>query len=149
MENDKSKKKFAAWYEKNKDGRNDRRRDKYKKDKAFRESEKARVQAHREQNPNEGPRVTYRELNGKDVIVLRIGAAAEMAGTTPEIIRRYEAEGLIPIPTWDDEPQRLYTHAQCALIKKLADHRRITRAPSYNPQVVKMVNSIFEKWNSK
>lgn len=149
MDNEKSKAKFASWYGKNKDDRNDRRRAKYRKDKAFREAEKARVQAHREQSPSTGPRVTFRELNGTDVVVVRIGAAAELAGTTPEIIRRYESEGLIPIPTWDDEPQRLYTKAQCALIKRLADLRRETRAAATHPKIKKLVDTIFEKWNDK
>ena len=145
----KNQEKFAKWYELHGDERNAKRRDKYRKNKAFREAEKKRVQAHRESNPSSGPRITYRELDGKDAVVVRIGEAANRAGTSPEIIRRYEAEGLIPLPTWDDEPQRLYTHAQCKLIKEIADLRRETRAHSENEAIQKLVARIFKRWNYK
>lgn len=148
MEQSKTQKKFSEWYKENGPERNARRRAKYRKDKEFRDAEKARVQAYRNKVSPTNQK-TYRTLNGVSVEVVRIGKAAQLAGTTREIIRRYESEGLIPISTWHDEPQRLYTLAQCRLIKQLADHRRETRAPSDNPKVVKMVARIFERWNDK
>lgn len=148
MEQTKTQKKFSEWYEKNAEERNAKRRAKYRKDKEFRDSEKARVQAYRSKT-SVGNQKTYRTLNGESVEVVRIGKAAQLAGTTREIIRRYESEGLIPISTWHDEPQRLYTLAQCKLIKKLADFRRQTRAPADHLKVVRLVARIFERWNDK
>ncbi len=142
-----SQQKFQKWYKKHRTARNEQRRQRYAEDEDFREQERERVRAYKAKNAPKGPRKTYRTLDGEDVIVVRIGQAAELAGTTPDTIRHYEAEGLIPISTWADEPQRLYTKAQCKLIKRLVDLRRKTRASASNPKVAALVVEIFDRWN--
>jgi len=142
-----SQEKFQRWYKKNRQSRNEARRRRYEEDKAFRLAERERVRAYKEKKAPKGPRNTFRDLDGKDVIVVRIGKAAEIAGTTPDTLRHYESEGLVPIPTWDDEPQRLYTKAQCKLMKKMVDLRRKTRAASTHPTVQKLITEIFDHWN--
>lgn len=115
---------FKSWYAANKEAFNLKRRKAYanskdKRDKAVKYQKNYRA-TRATKSSNDSGRKHFREVNGANVEVHRIAAAAELAGCSVEFIRKYEKAGVIPAPVVGSK-QRYYTPSQVALIKDLFD----------------------------
>ena len=79
--------KFTDWYDKNKKALSDKRKERYKNDKAYREAIIAKTASRRKANPVQAkPGQSLRE-------------ACATLGVEPEIVSRWRNSGYIPVPT--------------------------------------------------
>jgi len=109
---------YKSWYEKNAERLKKQRRQKYKKDKTYREAAKARARAwyDREKKPQRpADRTTVVSPDGKTY--LSIGKLSEMIGKAVDTIRSYHRQGVIPVPdAFNVRGWRLYTDEQAKVI---------------------------------
>lgn len=115
---------FAQWYRENKKDLSRKRKQRYARDKNYREKAKAQARRYRREHPRPArPRQVkrFRELNGQDVQVFQIGEAAQKVGCGMSTIRSWEAKGVIPKPVFDDW-KRLYTERQIRLMTMVRDY---------------------------
>jgi hypothetical protein len=124
---------WDAWYEKNKEELNRRRREKYRKNKKFKKQCQTRSSKyyHAVVKPKKG-KVNRRVIRtSKGDSYLTIGAFAKTVGRNPSTIRNMQAAGTLPEPSaCDSRGWRLYTVSQARLLKKLFvlyDDKKITR----------------------
>lgn len=113
---------FSKWYESNKEKLAQKRAAKYKADPDYRQKALERSAKQRANNPR--PKVTderhFREINGQQVEVFRIGVVAARIGRDEQTIRLWEDKELIPKPTAPGK-HRYYTQHQVALMRELAE----------------------------
>lgn len=109
---------FSKWYEANKVGFNAERKAKYHSDPAYREAVLDRQRNARRSNPR--PSVSteklYRDVNGEQVQVFRMGHVSQVINRSEKTIRAWESAGIIPTPTIPGK-HRCYTQGQLALLK--------------------------------
>lgn len=141
---------YQQWYDKNREARNERRRERYEKDAKLRARERERVRKYRAQmqDPAEVGKM-FRELNGVRHEVFRVGDVAKQIGAHASVIRRYEKQGAIPSPSFPGE-HRLYTAHQVGLIAEICNFKRNTRYSWRRPQKQKqeglLIQKIHELW---
>jgi DNA-binding transcriptional MerR regulator len=75
----------------------------------------------------------FREFKGKRIEVFRVGEVAKMIGANASVIRRYERQGAIPMPSFPGE-HRLYAKHQVGLISEICNFKRNTRYSWRRPQ---------------
>lgn len=108
------------WYGVNRDEYNAERRARYAASKSARKKAQQRAAEYRTRSIKTIKRKLTRELNGKVVEVLSTGQVAAMMGHTPQMIRNWEQEGLIPMSVFPDV-HRLYTKRQARMLVTLAN----------------------------
>lgn len=128
---------FQAYYAKNRAELSEKRRERYRTDKNYREQVKQRAMDRYlrqredrlkdlEENPQEPrvrgnnfPRVT--EVDGKDVLVHGVSEFATRVGRNVQTITAWEAKGIIPPPSVkDDLGRRWYTEEHMDFVASLA-----------------------------
>lgn len=110
---------FKKWYHENKVLFNAKRKAKYASDKDMREKAVLRQREYRKNNPARLKSENTRVVGGREQPVYRIGAVAEAIGRTEQVVRLWEANGIIPKPTVPGT-HRYYTQEQVDLLKGLA-----------------------------
>ncbi len=108
------------WYGENRDEYNAARRKRYAESKPAREKAQKRAAEYRAEGKKPIKRKLTRELNGKTVEVFSTGQVAAMMGHTPQMIRNWERECLIPMSVFPDV-HRLYTKRQARMIVTLSN----------------------------
>lgn len=129
---DSKKRSFTTWYEKHKEKFNSNRKSRYQNDPEYRELVKSRSRRYREENPgrnrlSEG--APFREINGKQVRVYKIGQVAGITGASIQALRKWEREGVIPKTLFPGE-YRYYTEHQVELLS--AFYQEVKKA-RYSP----------------
>lgn len=122
---------FEAWYDKNRDAYNEKRRTRYAKDKEYRSRVTGYTKRYRADNPQ---RVRQSDgsvgvlVDGKPTRGFRTGAVAAQLQVTAEAIRYMEKQGYIPAPSLVTTSKiRTYTKDQIKLIKRAFVSRRELR----------------------
>lgn len=136
--------KSRDWYHANKEEYNEKRRQRYAEDKEIRERARQRAADYRKRSPKVTRQLT-RILNGKTVNVYSTGQVADRIGRTPQMLRNWEANGLIPESIFEGK-QRLYTKQQVDLIVYLASVIEDNDGAWTGPAVEKAVKKLFKKW---
>ncbi len=133
------------WYRENRDEYNALRRDRYAQSKEARAKARKRAANYRNNFATVENRGLTRELNGKMVPVLSTGEVAVMLGRTPQMIRNWEEEMLIPCSIFPDV-HRLYTKKQARMLVTLANTIKRNGGRLNCTAVWKRVGIIREKW---
>lgn len=135
---------FRRYYEENRDEYNARRREKYQQDKETRAKARERAREYRAANaPVE--RQLIREINGRQVKVFSTGQVAQEMGRTPQMLRNWEKEGLIPESTFPDK-HRLYTKRQKSMIIDLGKVIAANRGSLAAIPVRRAVARMHKRW---
>ena len=147
---ERSKAGVRRWYSENREDYNALRRKRYaaNTDEAYEAREKARQRASI-YRAVQGvgfniERNLTRKLNGKYVKVLSTGQVAKLAERSPQMLRNWEKEGLIPASVFSDT-HRFYTHAQARMVATLG--RVITRNGGWdNTETKNYIENIKKRW---
>lgn len=132
------------WYGENREDYNTLRRQRYADNTESREKARQRAATYRNSNPFI-ERTLIRELNGKTVKVLSTGQVAELAKRSPQMLRNWEKEGLIPVSIFPDI-HRLYTHAQARMIATLGRVIHRNGGTWDNAETKKYIENIKKRW---
>jgi len=139
---------FQRWYQKNGGQLNAKRRQRYADDPEYRERAKAVSRVARTRRKERGgvsETTVMRIINGVEVELYRVSAAAEMIGKSPDTIRLWCRKGWIP--DGETGEHRLYRLHQIKLLKTLAlmleQHRY---AKNYQKVLKACVAHIHKKW---
>jgi len=132
------------WYNQNREEYNAKRRERYAANKDAREKARMRAARYRDQKPAVQRRLT-RELNGTQVKVFSTGQVAEKIGRTPQMLRNWESNGLIPECVFEGK-QRLYTTKQVELIIHLAYVISQNGGAWTGDKVDKAVARVHKRW---
>lgn len=131
---------FKKWYEKNKGDLSLKRQRRYDTDPEYRERVKERQRAYHERNKKvREPKLKKVVINGKEVVVHRIGYAADVIGCSDQVIRHWERDNLIPRSSIPGD-HRYYTEHQISLLNDLyrvvidQRYKRETRASAIAEQ---------------
>jgi hypothetical protein len=115
---------FSDWYGDNKEKYNRRRRERYQKDKQYRNKALRNSQRYRESGPREldeyGRLKQTKIVKGEEIEVFTITAVADKIGKTAQTIRKWEAKGFIPKPIFRTRV-RLYTQHQVNLLIRFSE----------------------------
>ena len=134
------------WYGDNRDEYNALRRARYANNPSAREKARLRASSYRE-SINTGMQVVRkvtREYEGKNVIVLSTGQVAEMLDRTPQMLRNWERDGLIPKTVFPDT-HRYYTKRQARLLVTLLNS--VKRSGGWGTNAVRArIKHTFTKW---
>lgn len=110
---------FRRYYNENRDEYNAKRREKYHTDKEAREKARQRSREYRAAGKPVERQLT-RELSGRNVKVFSTGQIAQEMGRTPQMLRNWEKEGMVPESVFPDK-HRLYTAKQKRMIMGLGE----------------------------
>lgn len=132
------------WYGDNKEAYNALRRERYAANKEVRNRARARAAAYRAESPPI-ERVLYRDLNGKRVRVFSTGEVAAKMQRTPQMLRNWQKEGLIPVSSFPDN-HRLYTKKQVTLLTRLDETIRANAGSWSAPLVKKAISNVHKRW---
>ncbi len=141
-----ARKDMRQWYGENRDDYNALRRERYALNKGARDKaiERAAIYRTEREAGRQIERKMTREHNGKTVIVLSTGQVAGMLDRTPQMLRNWERDGLIPESVFPDE-HRLYTKQQARLLVTLLNS--VKRNGGWSPWVVReRIAHTFLKW---
>lgn len=141
---EKNRANVRRWYKQNKDEYNAKRRERYQADQEQREKARERAARYRAENPSI-ERQLQREYNGNRVPVFSTGQVAQKLGRTPQMIRNWEKEGMIPESVFPDQ-HRLYTQKQVDLILALAEVIAASGGSWSAPEVKKAVANMHKRW---
>ena len=141
---EKNRESFRNYYHANKDDYNARRRAKYAKDKEARKKARERAAKYRKEKPTI-ERELRRELNGRMVRVFSTGEVAQEMGRTPQMLRNWEKEGMVPESVFPDQ-HRLYTKKQKSMIIKLGETIAANGGSWSSPAVKKAVARMHTRW---
>jgi hypothetical protein len=120
------------WYARNREEYNAKRKAKYAEDSTHRTAVIERQKDYRKDKPRQpSDGRHFRKIAGHEVEVFRIGYAAEAIGRTIQIIRTWEKEGKIPLPSIPGG-HRYYTLNQVKLMTELAELMNEVR---YEPKI--------------
>ena len=138
------------WYGDNRDDYNALRRERYASSPDQREKARLRAAKYR-QDQREGlslvsARNLTRELNGRQVKVFSTGEVAVALCRTPQMLRNWEREGLIPMSIFSDS-HRLYTKKQVGLIASLLDTLKRSGGKWGAYRVQQRVDTIWKHWS--
>lgn len=109
------------YYERNAKALSEKRKKKYQEDPKYRQAAIERSKTYREthgKSVEEG--VVVKLIDNREVKGYRIGKVSELIGRSLFVIRSWEAEGLIPLPTFPSA-KRTYTDRQVQLMGQLSD----------------------------
>ena len=137
-----TKAKNRRWYHRNKEEYNARRRERYANDPELRQ--KARERA-KKQKRTASTRTLKRELNGKLVDVFTTGQIAHAIGLTPQTVRNWVREGLVPDSVFEDK-HLLFTKVQSNMIIKLKSVLDECDNAWSAPKVKKYVAYMKKRW---
>lgn len=132
------------WYKQNREEYNAKRRAKYAEDKELREKARQRAARYREESPVI-ERKLYRDLNGSRVQVFSTGQVAQAMNRTPQMLRNWEKEGLIPESVFPDK-HRLYTAKQRDMIIGLGETIAANKGSWSAPDVKKAIARMHARW---
>lgn len=141
---ERNRKGVREWYKKNRDEYNAKRRERYAADEETRQKARERAERYRKESPKV-ERQLYRELNGTRVPVFSTGQIAQAMNRTPQMLRNWEREGLIPESSFPDK-HRLYTAKQRDLIIELGAVIAANKGSWSAPDVKKTVAAIHKQW---
>ncbi len=135
------------WYGENRDDYNALRRERYALNKGTRDKavERAAIYRAEREAGREIERTLTRELDGKTVVVLSTGQVAAMLDRTPQMLRNWERDGLIPASVFPDE-HRLYTKRQARLLVTLLNTVRRSGGSWATMPVNRRVKHTFLAW---
>lgn len=142
---------FEAWYGKNREDYNAKRRQRYAQDKGYRSRVKGYTKRYRADNPQ---RVRQSDgsvgvlVNGRATRGFRTGAVASRLSVTAEAIRYLEKQGYIPSPSLvTSSTIRTYTKKQIRLIKKAFDLRKLLSREKISDGDFQIhIKKIFSEW---
>lgn len=145
---DRSKAGVRRWYGENRDDYNALRRARYANSKDARD--KARVRAANRRTKDRMGKIEiirhlFRELDGKRIEVFSTGQVAELMGRTPQMLRNWENEGLIP-PSVFVDTHRLYTRKQARMIITLGRVIKRNGGTWDNTETQKYIEKIKQRW---
>lgn len=149
MASDNGKTAYRKWYQSNKQAFNAKRKAKYHSDPEVREKAINNAKKYRESNPREKEEKHFREINGKQVEVFRIGATAEFIGRSEQSIREWQRKGWIP-PCTIDSDHRYFTIKQIKLLQEFADFVSQVRYDRAIRELAikKKSSELYMKWGS-
>lgn len=113
---EKARKKFGRWYDKNRDDHNAKRRAKYKDSAEVREKARANAKRTRERGPGT---VSTKAVYVDGTYLYSPSAVAEKIGRSTETLRTWKRNGWVPAHT-HGRGRPMYTMAQIRLLRKLA-----------------------------
>lgn len=109
---------FKNYYDKNKEEINEKRREKYSQDKAYRESMKAQAREYWHKNHVPSDPTTIKDASGKQFF--SISHLSDAINRKVNTIQQYYARGVLPEPThFNNRGWRLYTVKQLNLLASL------------------------------
>lgn len=132
------------WYTENKEEYNAKRRERYKANKEQREKARERAARYRAEQPDI-ERELFRTYKGKKMRVFSTGQVAAEMNRTPQMLRNWEKEGLIPEAIFPDH-HRLYTVKQKSMILQLAETIAANNGSWTAPKVKKAVSWMHKRW---
>jgi hypothetical protein len=110
------------WYENHKEAFNARRREKYAASKQLRKKAVDRAKEYRDSHHNDNTgSIISRIVDGKEILLYSVGAAALHVERTPQIFKTWESKGWIPASVLPGFKHRYYTMNQIMLMKKLLE----------------------------
>jgi hypothetical protein len=133
-----------SWYTENKEEYNAKRRERYKANKEQREKARERAARYRAEQPDI-ERELFRTYKGKKMRVFSTGQVAAEMNRTPQMLRNWEKEGLIPEAIFPDH-HRLYTVKQKSMILQLAETIAANNGSWTAPKVKKAVSWMHKRW---
>lgn len=145
---ERSKAGVRRWYGENRDEYNALRRERYASNKGARKKARLRAATRRQEERDGGvaiERQLTREVNGKRVEVLSTGQVAELMERTPQMLRNWEREGLIPASTFIDT-HRLYTRKQTRMIVTLGRVIKRNGGTWDNTETQNYIEQIKQRW---
>lgn len=112
---------FVTWYAANKGALNAKRKAAYHADPEIREKAKEQQRNYMAANPRKSKAgdPLFKDVNGVQRQVMRVGEAAVHVGRTEQVLRLWERKGLIPKPTVKST-HRYYTMRQITLMQELS-----------------------------
>ena len=134
------------WYGENRDEYNELRRERYAYDKGARDKATERAAIYRAERAagRQIERKVTREYDGKTVVVLSTGQVAALLQRTPQMLRNWERDGLIP-PSVFPDTHRLYTKRQARLLVTLLNS--VKRSGGWDTNVVnRRIKHTFLAW---
>lgn len=143
---ERSREGVRRWYGDNRDEYNALRRQRYADNAGAREKARSRAESYRRSGgPAKIQRVLTRELKGTVVDVLSTGQVAALMGRSPQMLRNWEREGLIPTSIFPDT-HRLYTRKQARMIVTLGRVIKRNGGAWDNPITQKYIENIMSRW---
>jgi hypothetical protein len=132
------------WYGENRTTYNQLRRARYAENKEARA--KARERAANYRNKKTAiTREIFRDLDGQKVRVFSTGEVAAKMNRTPQMIRNWQKQGLIPETSFPDT-HRFYTSAQMDLLVLLDSAIKDSGGSWSAPAVVEALNKLQASW---
>lgn len=129
---------FGNWYGRNKERLAERRKRRYREDPEYREKILAHKRAKgREERAAIAPYVR-KVVGKKEILLLRIGDAAERVGVTAMTLRDWEERGLIPKSAFPWK-HRYYTDHQVDLLSQFVSNK--------DADVESASANVFATWN--
>lgn len=132
------------WYGENREGYNALRRARYEEDPEARVKAQDRAAQYRKDSPTI-ERKLFRDLNGRRTRVFSTGEVASLMKRTPQMLRNWQKEGLIPQSSFPDK-HRLYTKKQVTMLVRLDAAIRDNAGSWAAPAVKKQIASVAKHW---
>lgn len=135
-----------SYYQTKKEALAARKKIRYETDPVYRERAlRAAAEARKAKKPLL-PGTVLREIKGTQIKMFRIGAVANFIGRSVNVIRAWEAQGIIPKPLIEGA-QRLYTGPQVVILKDLTAKIDSSGNGAGEWQIKQnMKDSIAERW---
>ena len=132
------------WYDENRKDYNAVRRERYAANGDAREKARQRAARYRKEAPTIERQLT-REYHGRNVSVLSTGQVAALMDRTPQMLRNWQKEGLIPESVFPDK-HRLYTKKQSRAVVRLDTLIRENNGSWAAPKVKKAIVRLHKNW---
>lgn len=133
------------WYGENREEYNSLRRKRYAQNKDARDKARLRAAKYRKSGVSI-EREVVRVVDGKTVVVLSTGQVAELMDRSPQMLRNWEREGLIPKATFFYDAHRFYTKKQARMIITLGSIIKRNGGSWNSTQSLKYRASLYERW---
>ena len=142
---ERSKAGVRRWYGENRDDYNAPRRQRYADNKDTRVKARIRAANYRKKGPKIERELT-RVIDGKTVVVLSTGQVAALMYRSPQMLRNWEREGLIPRAIFFHDAHRFYTKKQARMIVTLGNIIKRNGGSWDSPQSLKYRKSLYQRW---
>ncbi len=134
---------FKEWYAENKEDLLRKRRERYRKDKAYKAKQRAHARAYYDRVERVTEPKDRRIIKSGRTMFLTIGQLSESMNRDIQTIRAYHRNRVLPEPTaFDGRGWRLYTKRQVALITKVFKRFDEGKLKS----LAEVAEIIFDKW---
>lgn len=134
-----------AYYEKNKERINRRRRERYKNNEEVRDTIQERNKNYYKKVSSRRPKQDRRVIVSKGNSYFSMGVLAKKINREPQTVREYHRNGLFPEPSFNDtRGWRLYTQNQVIMLERLFkqyDAKEITKK--------QLKRAVKEGWNDE